>query len=150
MKNKIKAAVVGLGGMGREHVRAAKDSPWVKGVTGYDSNHRIAEKVAGETGISITSSLEKICEDRNIRIVYIATPNHTHADIAIKLMKAGKAVLCEKPIANTLDEAKKVVAVQKDTKAFLQIGFELRYSKLYMKVKEWIDKGLVGEIVSTH
>jgi predicted dehydrogenase len=59
-------------------------------------------------------------------------------------------VLCEKPIANTLADARAMVETAERLKAFFQIGFEARYSKLYVKVKEWVDAGLLGQVVSTH
>ena len=58
--------------------------------------------------------------------------------------------MSEKPMANTLAEAKAMVDEAERRKIFLQIGFELRYSKLYTKIKEWIDAGLLGQVVNTH
>jgi predicted dehydrogenase len=57
--------------------------------------------------------------------------------------------MCEKPIATTLADAKEIVDKAKELNAFLQIGFELRYSTLYTTVKKWIDDGLLGDIVNT-
>ena len=57
--------------------------------------------------------------------------------------------MCEKPMATTLDDAREMVEFSEKTKAFLQIGFELRYSKLYTKIKEWIQAGFLGDVINT-
>lgn len=147
---KINVAVLGLGGMGGTHVKAAKASPWVDKITGYEPFPEKAKKRGEELGIAITTDLDIIFKDKSIALVYIAASNEAHAELAIRAMRAGKAVLCEKPMANTLPEARKMMKVQEETGAFLQIGFELHYSKLYMKAKEWIDAGAIGRVVNTH
>ena len=65
-------------------------------------------------------------------------------------LEAGKAVMCEKPIATTLEDSRLMVEEAEKRGLFFQIGFELRYSRLYSKVKQWIDDGLLGEIVNIH
>jgi predicted dehydrogenase len=82
--------------------------------------------------------------------VLIATPNHLHATQAIAAMRAGKAVLCEKPMANTIEDAREMVRVAQETGAFFQIGFELRCSKLYVMAKEKIDSGELGQVRHIH
>ena len=144
---KINVAVLGLGGMGETHVGAAKESPYADKVYGYepDRERRIAR--AGELGI-IPATLEEIMADPSIRLVTIASSNEAHIPLAEMSLRAGKAVLCEKPMGNTLEEAQHLINVKNETKGFLQIGFELHYSKMYQKVKEWIDAGLLGDVVN--
>lgn len=67
---------------------------------------------------------------------------------AITALRKGKAVMCEKPMGTTLAEAAELVRVAEETRGFLQIGFELRYSTMYLKAKEWIDRGLIGDVVN--
>jgi predicted dehydrogenase len=63
-------------------------------------------------------------------------------------MRAGKAVLCEKPMGSTLAEARHMCEVEAETGAFIQIGFELHYSKMYQMTKKWINDGLIGDPVN--
>lgn len=150
MKNKIDVAVLGLGGMGGTHVAAAKASPYVRKIYGYEPDPERALQRARELGVEATSDLDSVLNNPGIKLIYIASINSAHADLTMKSLRAGKAVMCEKPMAEDLKGAKEMIKVEKETGNFLQIGFELHYSKMYMKVKEWIDQGLIGTPVNTH
>jgi predicted dehydrogenase len=150
MNNKIDVAVLGLGAMGGTHVEAAKESPYVDKIYGYEPETERAEARGKELGIIASSNLESILENPEIKLVYIAAINSVHAELTQKALRAGKAVLCEKPMAENILDAYKMIEVQKETDQFLQIGFELHYSKLYMKTKEWIDQGLIGTPLNCH
>lgn len=148
--HKIDAAVLGLGYMGSTHVKAAKDSPYINKVYGYEPDPDYAKSRGKELGIEGTSNLNGILENPDIKLIYIASPNSTHSELAQKALRAGKSVLCEKPMGETLKEAQSLIEAEKETGNFLQIGFELHYSKLYMKAKEWIDQNLIGTAVNCH
>ncbi|MBL4700523.1 MAG: Gfo/Idh/MocA family oxidoreductase [Phycisphaeraceae bacterium] len=146
----IAAAVLGINGMGATHVQAAKDSPWINRVMGYEPTSELASKYSIDRDIPATHHINKILNDPQIKLVYIAAPNEFHCDLAIQAINAGKAVLCEKPMGTTLNEATRLLQAKQNKDSFLQIGLELRYSKLYMQAKEWIDQGLIGTPVNTH
>lgn len=82
-------------------------------------------------------------------ITYL-TDDSAHVPLAIAAMKAGKAVMTEKPVGLTLPELDELLEAQKQTGAFIQVGLELRYSKLYQKAKEVIDSGRIGTPVNYH
>ncbi len=147
---KIDVAVLGLGSMGATHVGAAKASPYVKQIIGCEPDVQRAMLRGKELEIETTSDLDSILNNPEIKLVYIATPNDIHTEQTELALRAGKAVLCEKPMGETIEDAERMVAVQKETGGFLQIGFELHYSKIYMKAKEWIDRGLIGTPVNCH
>jgi predicted dehydrogenase len=145
----MKVAVLGAGAMGETVISHLKDSKIVTGTIAYDiRSERIKE--LNSKGISATDNLEKLLDDKEIRLVFVTASNDVHKDLTIRSLEAGKAVMCEKPMALTLSDAEAMVNKAEELKGFLQIGFELRYSKLYTKVKEWIDKGLLGKIVNTN
>ena len=145
--DKINLAVLGLGGMGETHVGAGKESPYVDKVYGYEPDAERREARAKELGI-IPATLEEIMADPTIRMVTIATPNEMHVPLAEMALRAGKAVLCEKPMGVNLEEAKHLIDVKNETNGWLQIGFELHYSKMSLVLKDWMDKGLLGDIVN--
>jgi predicted dehydrogenase len=147
MKPQIDVAVLGLGGMGGTHVGAAKESPYVNKIYGYEPDQARREARAAELGI-IPATLEEIMANPDIRLVYIASINEVHVPQAIMALRAGKAVLCEKPMGMTLQEADELLQAEKETGGFLQIGFELHYSHLYMQAKKWIETGLIGTPVN--
>jgi predicted dehydrogenase len=149
MENKMDVAVLGLGGMGGTHVGAAKASPYIRNIYGYEPDPARAALRGRELGINATSDLNSIMNNPEIKLVYIASINEAHAEQTETSMRAGKAVLCEKPMGIDLSDARRMLAVEKATGGFLQIGFELHYSQMYMTVKEWIDEGLIGTPVNT-
>jgi len=143
----MNVAVLGLGTMGGEHVKAAKESPHVERVYGYEPDPERRRARCAELEIA-PASLETIMEDPAVKLIYIASPNDEHVPQAIMGLRKGKAVMCEKPMGTTLSEAAELVEVVEETKGFLQIGFELRYCTMYLKAKEWIDQGLIGDVVN--
>ncbi len=147
--SKIDCAVLGLGGMGGTHVEAARESEYINRIVGYEPDAGRAKKRGDELGIDAVSDLQIILDDPSIKLAFIASVNEAHCEQAIECMRAGKAVLCEKPMGISLAEAQKMMEVQRETDAFFQVGFELRYSKLYMLAKEWIDAGMIGKPLST-
>jgi predicted dehydrogenase len=147
---KIDVAVLGLGGMGSTHVGAAKASLNVNKVYGYEPDQKRAALRGKELEIEATSNLDLILNNSEINLVYIAAINSVHAELTDKALRSGKAVLCEKPMGETLEEAHQMMKAEKETGNFLQIGFELHYSKIYMKAKDWIDQGLIGTPVNCH
>jgi predicted dehydrogenase len=148
--NRFDVAVLGLGQMGGTHIGAAKASPYVRNVYGYEPGQERAEMRGQELGVNATSDLALIMNNPEIKLVCIASVNEAHTEQTEMAMRAGKAVLCEKPMGIDLSDARRMLSVEKETGGFLQIGFELHYSKMYMTVKKWIDQGLIGAPVNCH
>jgi predicted dehydrogenase len=144
---KIDVAVIGLGRMGETHVEAAKESPYVGTIYGYEPATERRMQRSRELNV-VPATLEEIWGNPAVKLVYIASTNETHAALATSALKNGKAVMCEKPMGQNLAEAKKLIEVAEETGGFLQIGFELHYSKLYQKTKSWLDQGLIGDVVN--
>lgn len=145
----MKVAVIGVGNNGLDKVKVLSGSPHVDGVVVHDVNPERAAAVAAEYGATVEPDLATILRDPQIALVAVSTPNDAHAAPTIAALEAGKAVLCEKPMATTLADSVAMVEAAERTGGFLQIGFELRYSRLYTTVKEWIDAGLLGDVVNS-
>jgi len=150
MGNKIDVAVIGMGAMGGTHVEAAKESPYIDKIYGYEPDPQRAAMRGKELDVIATSNLDTILDKPEITLVYIASTNDVHSEQTVKALRAGKAVLCEKPMGVSLEEARSMINAEKETGNFLQIGFELHYSKIYMLAKKWIDQGLIGTPVNCH
>ena len=146
----MKVGVLGAGGMGEtviQHLKACKD---VSDIVALDVRAERIRQLKEKYQVKGTTNLRDILSDPAVKLVFITASNDAHNALALQALEAGKAVMCEKPMANTLAEAKAMVDEAMRRKQFLQIGFELRYSKLYTKIKEWIDAGLLGQVVNTH
>src|SRR5918999_4356057 len=77
--------------------------------------------------------------------VVVASPTFTHADVAVAALDAGRFVLCEKPLAATLDDADRVVAAERASSAALLMGFMRRFDAAFLRVAERIAAGDIGE-----
>ena len=146
----IGVAVLGGGQMGESVIRHLSDSPLVRGITVFDPHAERLELLKQRHGVETSESLERVLEDPHIRLVFIAASNNAHKNLAIAALEAGKAVMCEKPMATTAVDAVAMVEAAERMMGFLQVGFELRYSHLYTTVKDWIDRGLLGRVLNTH
>ncbi|MGV8981271.1 Gfo/Idh/MocA family protein [Clostridium sp.] len=89
---------------------------------------------------------EELAKDKDIDAVYVAVPNVFHMEISILLLKNGKAVLCEKPVAMNEKEAREVIKVARDNKVFFMEAMWTRFLPIYEKVNSWIRDGLIGEL----
>ena len=97
------------------------------------------------------ASAEELIASPEIDAVVIASWDGTHADLAVKCIQAGKPVFCEKPLATTLEDAKKVVEAEKASgKRLLQIGFMRRFDPDYIKMKKILDSGELGAPLMAH
>ncbi|MFB0842651.1 Gfo/Idh/MocA family protein [Paenibacillus oleatilyticus] len=94
----------------------------------------------------IYSDYDEMLKDENLDAVSVCVWNYDHASVAIKALKAGKHVLCEKPLAINLKEAEEIYRVAKECGKILMVGFVKRFFKNTMVLKEFIDKGDFGDI----
>jgi len=90
-------------------------------------------------------SYEALANDPNVDIVYVSTPHAFHKENAILCMRAGKAVLCEKPLTLNLKEAEETFAVARETGQFLMEGMWTRFFPAIKQVEKWIAAGAIGE-----
>ena len=91
-------------------------------------------------------SYESMLADPEIDVIYNSLPNHLHAEWAIKALRAGKHVLCEKPIALTLAEVDAMTQAARETGKILAEAFMYRHHAQTLKVKELVDSGALGKI----
>jgi len=145
--DKLGVAVLGYGFMGTTHLSAWKliDQCEVKAVMGrtFPKVKAVAEKF----GIMAYNRVEDLLKRNDIDIVDICTPTYTHAEYAIRSMDAGKHVFVEKPIALSLKEADAMIDASKRNGVKFMVGHVLRFFPEYMKIKELIDQGLIGDPV---
>lgn len=92
-------------------------------------------------------SYEELLADPDIEVIYNPLPNHLHAEWSARAARAGKHVLCEKPIALDAREAETLVAVQRETGKFISEAFMIRNHPQWRQAKAWIEAGRIGELV---
>ncbi|MFC2007838.1 Gfo/Idh/MocA family protein [Chloroflexota bacterium] len=112
-----------------------------------DLNEERAKEFATKHGVERTyDSLDKMLEDPELDVLYIATPNKLHAPQTIQAAEAGKHVLCEKPMALTVSDAEEMISISHKNKVKLGVSFPGRYHPVQQEARRYIQSGIAGEI----
>ena len=146
----MKVAVFGVGNVGSRIVGYLKHCQEVGAIVACDPREEALNRIRDEERVAVTASAEDVFSDPQVKLVFITAVNDAHMDLSMRAMASGKAVMCEKPMVITLGDSKEMTEAAARYGGFLQIGLELRYSKLYMQIKHWIGQGLLGTIVNMH
>ena len=141
--------IIGCGKIAQvRHIPEYADHPQAKLAGFFDLNTKRAEELAEKWGGKAYSSWEEMLSDPAIDAVSVCVANNAHASISIAALKAGKHVLCEKPMATTLEECEEMVAAAKESGKFLMIGQNQRLTRAHQKARELVEQGVLGEILS--
>jgi dihydrodiol dehydrogenase / D-xylose 1-dehydrogenase (NADP) len=107
-----------------------------------------AVKFAEEHGVSRAyGSYEELVQDQDVDAIYVATPHPFHKDNVLACLRAGKAVLCEKPFTINSGELEEIIQFAREKKLFLMEAMWTRFLPPIVKVREWIDSGKIGEVL---
>ena len=138
--------VIGTGGMGGRHLenldaRAGQASV----VAVMDTDAARLAKVADTFQAVPHRETQALIDDPNVEAILIASPDSTHAELALACIAAGKPVLCEKPLATTVEDARAVVEAEAATgRSLVQVGFMRHFDPQHVAVKAAIDRGDIG------
>ncbi|NOZ23783.1 MAG: Gfo/Idh/MocA family oxidoreductase [Planctomycetes bacterium] len=145
----VKVGIAGLGRSGwnihAKHIEALSDKFQVVAVTDPDTGRM--KEAADKFGCKTYPDFEALLGDKDVELQVVATPSYLHAPCTIQALKAGKDVVCEKPMATSLAEADEMIATSKETGKLLSIFQNRRYAADFVKVKEVLDSGKLGRIV---
>jgi len=142
---KVNYAVIGAR-FGYSHLYGASRSENANLCCFCDIDTELAEDRKKEFGVPYVTDAEEILNNPEIEAVSIALPDQMHRDYVIRALRAGKHVLCEKPMALKLDECREMIAVAKETGKFLMVGQVCRFTPAFAKAKELVDSGEIGEL----
>jgi len=144
----IKTAIVGTGFMGKVHTENVRRLGNVEVAAVVGSRKETAERFAAANSIPFaTADLGTVLQRKEIDAVHICTPNVDHFPMSSAAMEAGKAVLCEKPLAMTSAEARKLVEQARDRNIVNAVQHNLRYYPVVQQMREMIAAGDLGEIL---
>ena len=153
MTNRISVGIIGTGGMGARHARnLAAQVPGARVAAVMDLDIARAGAVAAECGDGGTNGdvraygeAEALIADAAVDAVVIASPDPTHAALALACLAARKPVLCEKPLAASLADAEQVVRAEADLgRRLIQVGFMRVYDPAHQAVKQVVEAGELG------
>ena len=145
----FKIGIIGCGKISQvRHIPEYADNADAQIFGYYDLNKERAEQLAKQYGGVVYDSYEALISDKEIDAVSVCVANQDHAKITIAALESGKHVLCEKPMAMSLNECEEMVRVARETKKFLMIGHNQRLAKAHSKARELIVSGLIGDILT--
>jgi len=141
----IKVGILGAGYIAEAHAHGYASVPQAKVVLVVDPNLDKARRLAGLYQADAAEDLQAMLA-ADVDMVSICTPTPTHAALACALMRAGKHVLCEKPIARTLAEADAMIALAGESGVKLMIAHVSRYEVDHLKAREVLERGDIGPL----
>ena len=145
----VRIALIGAGRAGMIHARnfrAAVDNCVLTAVV--DPNEEAAIQAARTLQVdTYYTDYKEALQDERIDAVVIVTPTKYHCEITVAAAKAGKHILCEKPMAMTYEECLLMEQAAKENKVKLQIGFMRRFDTAFTEAKKVIDSGAIGDVV---
>ncbi len=143
---KIRTAIFGTGFMGRVHLEALRRVEFVEVAAIAGRNAAAAEKLGAAFGVPHVDA-QAILNDRTIDAIHICTPNAQHFPMAKDALLAGKHVLCEKPLATTVQGAEELVALAERQKLRACICHNLRFYPMVQQMRSMREAGELGEIL---
>jgi predicted dehydrogenase len=151
-EQRVGFAVVGLGRLALEQILPAfAETKWAR-LAALVSGHRSkAEQIADRYGVARKSiydyeGFDHLSDNPQISVVYIVLPNGMHAEYSIRALKAGKHVLCEKPMANTVNECEQMIQAAKTANKRLMIAYRLQYEPHHRELIRMARSGELGKL----
>ncbi len=150
--DQIKVAIVGTGDRGTSFVNVIQEQiPELKIVAVADTNPIRLENVAKHHNYPSCerfTSVDELLDSRIADLIFITTPDWTHADLLIKCIEKNYHVFCDKPLAIDEKQIKKILDATGKTSRMTFMGFNMRYNPVYIKMHQLVKDGVIGNILS--
>ena len=145
----VKVGIIGCGKIAQvRHIPEYLDNPNAKLTGLYDLNLQRAKDLAEKYDCKFYESIEDMLADPEIDAVSVCVANHVHAEITTAALKAGKHVLCEKPMATKLKDCQMMVYTAEQMGKKLMIGQNQRFAKAHAEAKKLIERGDIGSVLT--
>ena len=147
MPERLRCAVIGVGGIGLDHLHSLATCPRARAVAFAESDLERAKEAEERFNIPRSySDYRELLEQPDIDAVTVALPNHLHAPVALAALRARKHVFLEKPMATSLKEATAIVETAKKMKRTVMVGQPLRFRRETQTARAFIERGNLGEV----
>lgn len=144
-KRKHAIVIVGYGGMGSYHAKLIKDNAFLEVTGTYDILEERRE-VSQQNGYPAYESYEQVLIDTAVDVVLIATPNDVHKELALQAFKAGKHVICEKPVTLSVSDFKEMVAAADAAGRVLMVHQNRRWDEDFLTIKQMYNEKTIGDL----
>lgn len=149
-KAPVGIAVIGCGRIGRVHCNTLASLQGANLVTVADPFEEFGRKVAADFGTQWTADWKELTTDDRVDGIVIASPTPFHADQILGAAAAGKHIFCEKPISNDLATIDKCLDAVSASGVRLLVGFQRRFDSNFMRVRETVAAGAIGQVRMFH
>lgn len=146
-QDRLRVGVVGLGTMGRFHAETLATHPDVEVTAVASLDGEVTRSVASSVGARACADHADLVGDRAVDAVVVATPDHAHREAAVAAAEAGKALLVEKPLATSVEDARSIVAAVRENHVVAMTLFNHRWVPAYAQAYERIRDGDIGSAV---
>ncbi|PZD96744.1 gfo/Idh/MocA family oxidoreductase [Paenibacillus sambharensis] len=147
MEKTIKWGIMGPGGIARSFAADLLETPGAELAAVASRSKERADAFAQEFGAARSyDSYEAFVQDEEVDIVYIGTLHPAHKEGMLLCLRAGKAVLCEKPFTMNAQEAEEVVQAAREHNTFIMEAMWTRYLPAIVQTRAWIEEGRIGEV----
>jgi predicted dehydrogenase len=140
----LTVGLLGAGLIAGVHAHAYRACPDVRLVAVADPVPGKADRIADQYGAKVVPDLESML-DLGVDVVDVCTPPTVHADATVRALEAGCHVICEKPVARTMAEARRVVAAAESARGMLTIGHVSRFEPDHKAARDLVEAGEIGE-----
>lgn len=149
--DKVRIGLVGAGLFGESHLQAFRAVREARIAAVFDTNRERAEQRAREFGIErVCGSLDELCALPDLDAVDVVTPEDDHLEPVLKAFAAGKHVFLEKPMATSLADCRRMIDASQQAGRQFMVGHLLRCETKYAMIKDDLDAGRLGRLVSMH
>jgi predicted dehydrogenase len=145
----FKIGIVGLGGHGGSIQRSAENTDAIEVAVVCDTNDEEVQKSKRRFNCEGVNDYADVLRFDGLDAVVLVTPNHLHLEQTLAAFDKGLDVFVEKPIANTVDDAVKMAAAAREAGVKFVVGHNMRYSRAYWRMRELVQEGRLGDIIST-
>lgn len=145
----VRVGIIGCGRIAQvRHLPEYKDNADAQLIGYFDFNYDRACGIAQQYGGRAYSTIDDLLNDRRIDAVSVCVANNAHADISIRALNAGKHVLCEKPMATTIEDCEAMVKAARENGKYLMVDQNQRLARAHVKAKELIEDGIIGKVLT--
>lgn len=141
----LKIGVIGAGHLGKIHLKLIKELPDYQLIGFYDSDPSVGEAVSRDFGTAYYSSADELIEEADV--IDIVTPTISHYEYAVKVLKKSKHMFIEKPLTNTIEEAKSLIGLAKEANVKVQVGHVERFNPAFIAARPYCSSPM---FIETH
>lgn len=137
--------MVGYGTMGQVHSQAFQEMPDVRLTVIADPDPNSRAQAQRDFGVNVVSSVEELLQTDDVDLVDICVPTHLHASVMTQAIQGNRHIFCEKPLARSLEEGRRLVDLGAGYKKKIGIGHVVRFTPAYAGIRQSLQQGEIGQ-----